>query len=278
MLKINEPLDVAPFLEWAARREHVLEVEYSDKSREGEGGLERLLEEIGWDDPSGRKRMYRWRHENKGGRVERAFVENALHRAGYLFEDVYPDLGSMPELPTGPSTRLMTDEQVVAAHTVYVKAKLTQVSLAELIWERYGYASASSCAKALVDAFRSLGLPARRCTSTTAEGKKCNGNPLAGEDCCYRHKPEWADKRRESALRRELRIWTIPDELLLEARVMREDWGMSWRGLGRALLDRTPFTSIDHLSKRLKCELAQLEEARPVLVYMPATSAWERAA
>lgn len=64
--------------------------------------LARVCKRVGWMGDSGQRRMYRYRRgmmesRRNGRRVvaqtagfERAVVEDALHRAGVLFEEVYP--------------------------------------------------------------------------------------------------------------------------------------------------------------------------------------------
>jgi hypothetical protein len=275
MHKIKEPIPVGPFLEWAARREQILGVQYNT-GREDEGGIERLLDECGWNNPAGHKRLYRWRYELVGGHVERATVEDALHHAGYLFTDIYPDLPE-PEVPVRwtrqqKQQRRMTDEQVIAAHTVYVRAKLTQTSLAELLYEKYGYANAWSCSIQLVKAFRSMGLPARRCTSTTHAGTRCERNPLQGMDVCALHDPARKGFWSEIAVARGGHPrFELPEDLLHRARIMREEWSMSWLSIARSLIPETPLTSVDHLAKRLG-----EETGRPV--YAMVGAGWEQVA
>jgi hypothetical protein len=283
MHKIREPLEVKPFLDWAARREQVLEVQYSDRAEDGKGGLHRLLEEIGWSDPSGHKRMYRWRHELRRGIVERATVEDALHHAGYLFSDVYPDV----ELPSSSTDRrytpqrLMTDDQVVAAHTVYVKAKLTMLEVANLLWEKYGYVSPTACRKALSVAFRALALPSRRCTATARSGEVCGGPPGSGLDVCLMHAEEGAAVMAFEMQRRggsEGR-WPVPEYVVAEARTMREEWGMPFTKIAACFIDDPGVlhTRADALARRLSRELERAPSAA-VYAFMPSTSAWERAA
>jgi hypothetical protein len=215
MHKIKEPIPVGPFLEWAARREQILGVQYNT-GREDEGGIERLLDECGWNNPAGHKRL--------------------------------------------------------AAHTVYVRAKLTQTSLAELLYEKYGYANAWSCSIQLVKAFRSMGLPARRCTSTTHAGTRCERNPLQGMDVCALHDPARKGFWSEIAVARGGHPrFELPEDLLHRARIMREEWSMSWLSIARSLSPETPLTSVDHLAKRLG-----EETGRPV--YAMVGAGWEQVA
>lgn len=284
MHKIQEPLEVKPFLDWAERREQVLEVQYSDRAEDGKGGLNRLLEEIGWSDPSGHKRMYRWRHELRRGIVERAFVEDALHHAGYLFSDVYPDAdppASTTDREYAPQRR-MTDEQVVAAHTVYIRAKLTMLELANLLWEKYGYRNPSACRKSLSVAFRSLALPARHCTATMNQGGPCTGSPASGLDTCLMHAS--ADMPQAEAFELQRRggsqgRWPVPARVVEEARTMHEQWGMPFRHIATQLLNEEGVlhTRADALAKRLARELAKPAPAA-VFAFVPSTSARMRAA
>lgn len=62
--------------------------------------------------------------------------------------------------PKGKYRRL-TDDQVRAAHTLYVGEKLSLRRLGSALYERFGYSSAQSCANSLHAAFKDLGLPRR---------------------------------------------------------------------------------------------------------------------
>jgi hypothetical protein len=55
--------------------------------------------------------------------------------------------------------RLMTDEQVRAAHVIYERRSLYLRDVAELLWRQYGYANRESCEVGLRNAFAVLGLP-----------------------------------------------------------------------------------------------------------------------
>jgi hypothetical protein len=202
-------------------------------------------------------------------------IEDALHRAGYLFEDVYPD---EPVLSLGreyKSQRLMTDEQVAAAHVVYVRAKLTMLEVATLVYEKYGYGSPHACRKALSVAFKAFGLPARACTATATKGGSCVAPAASGSDMCLMHaKLETHEEAFERTRREGSRShWPVPESVLLEVRVMHDEWGMSFRKIAAQLLDEMPHGTVDGLAKRLAMELK-----RPRPVYAMVGAGWEQVA
>jgi len=157
---------------------------------------DQLLYEIGWEPAMGERKLFRWINDEHRTHIERAVVEDALHHAGVELYDIYPDLeppgqgrdaycptcradvyatdsgcpwcenpvldqrpiGSRPRLGQG---RKMTDQQVRAAHVIYQQTGLSVRRLAELLYERHGYKSASACATSLNKAFVSLGLERR---------------------------------------------------------------------------------------------------------------------
>lgn len=118
--------------------------------------------------------------------------------------------------------------KVRAAHRLYQEG-LSVRKVADLIWERFEFASAASCAQALHDAFTAEALPLRnridatvaaswkhgkarrrsrdrehvraqrvargeirdrRCAATTSSGRPCARFALADRDHCIAHEPE----------------------------------------------------------------------------------------
>lgn len=246
----REPIEVAPFLAWCDEREarirRDLDALPALAERFNDDATQRLVYDLGWDEINGMRRLHRWRHE-QSGLVERAIVEDALWHADVRFEDIYPDEDAAPAVRERPQQlihpRRMTDQQIIAAHTVYTRARLTTTEVAELIWRRYGYADADSCRLALQRAWRAMGLPMRRCAAISAGGQRCNRAPLRGSDKCVAH---------ARAL-----TWEIPRDLLDEARTAHLD-GASLAYISRQLLHRTPWTSPDSFARRL-AEAAQAE-------------------
>jgi len=55
----------------------------------------------------------------------------------------------------------LTDEQIRAAHLIYVKRRLSFRALGKLLYAQFGYKSPRSCANSLCDQFKRLGIPAR---------------------------------------------------------------------------------------------------------------------
>lgn len=202
----REPLPVAPFTAWAEGRIAAIRSEIgADYGRGGSNTgadmnyVERFMVEIGWDFHNGPRKLYRWMNPDQGdghsGVVERAEIEDALHRAGVLFSDLYPDLDADPQAlrdgycaacrrdvnttdgycpwcddvvldarPKYSHARLgqgrrMTDAQVRAAHVLYVQRGLYLRDVAGMLWRQYGYANLQSCEAGLRRAFRLLGLP-----------------------------------------------------------------------------------------------------------------------
>ncbi len=81
-------------------------------------------------------------------------------------------------------TGKLTDEELRAAHVVYVQAGLSLRGIASHLWERAGYASSSSCAQAIMQGFMRLGLPRRdrreaAIAAATKHGRRAGGN-MAG--------------------------------------------------------------------------------------------------
>lgn len=222
----------------------------------------------------GMRRLHRWTHELDDGLVSRAAIEDALHHASgarELVEELYPDLpdpepdddeqdrycpkcryvvsslhGRCPWCQSQVSpTRVyrtsrlgigakMTDKQIRAAHVLYTHG-LTLAQVAELLYQRYGYASNESCAGTLRRAWRIRGLPQRpreevtRATHTThgltagytttpeyhamltarrrailgtcqhikRDGTVCGLTCREGHDVCGYHTPESLQRRRE---------------------------------------------------------------------------------
>lgn len=65
-----------------------------------------------------------------------------------------------PELLEGRSNAKMTRRQVEAAYTLYQRGR-SMGEIAELIWRRFGYKDAKTCAGALAHSFKIAGFPAR---------------------------------------------------------------------------------------------------------------------
>jgi hypothetical protein len=262
----REPLPVGPFVDWCRHRIEGIRAEIgADYVKGGSGNaadmnyLERLMREIGWDPHNGPRRLYRWMNPDRGDRhsgiVERAEIEDALHCAGVPFDEVYPD-AAPPRLyqPRFGQSRRLTDAQVLAAHTIYVRERLVMTEVAELIWRQHGYASCGSCARSLVVAFQGLGLPTRRCEATTRAGVRCRKPPLSGRDVCTEHQAGIRPSHlggATSGRRQTEQTYVLPEELVAHARVMYVQWGMSFRRVGEALVAQTPLSSADYLSQRL---------------------------
>lgn len=77
--------------------------------------------------------------------------------------------------------RKLTDGQVRAAHTLYIERRLSLRDLGRLLWERFGYASAASCANSLSEAFIDLGLPRRDRIEATIEKSLRHGLARRGK-------------------------------------------------------------------------------------------------
>ncbi len=233
MTDLREPLDVAPFLAWCDRREQQIRRELDAWPaigvRQNISVQDRLVAELGWDISPGIRRLHRWRREVT--HVERATVEEALFHAGADFETLYPDLE-----PKGPGDRLgqgrlMTNDELRAAHVIYLRAQLSLRQLGDLLWERYGYANAASCASQIQRGFANLGLPRRtptegqhlthmthgltvggkvaplykrhvklgrhgQCSADRKDGERCPRAAQPGGDVCGYHQPDEIARRR----------------------------------------------------------------------------------
>lgn len=239
---LREPIPVGPFLWWCHRRvaeiERELDTIADDQGvHQDESPKRRLLFEIGWHGEYDMRRLYRWAHETRSGCVERGLVEDALHHAGADFYRVYwsvkPPKGKGGRLGLG---RRMTDEQVIAAHTVYARGKLTVREVAELIYERHGHATPEAADVALRTAWRSLGLPLRACVAVNEKtGLPCGNAPRSGHDHCHTHLGCG---------------WRVPDEMIYWARVLHGH-GQPFRVIAMVLLSQTPYTSVTWLADQL---------------------------
>jgi hypothetical protein len=237
---LREPLPVGPFLWWCHRRMEQIEREFDPLCRGGVAQSDavqgRLLLEIGWAGEWDSRRLYRWAFETSSGVVERGTVEDALDHAGVDFYRVYWSV--KPPTRNGGRWRVgrrMTDAQVVAAHVVYTRGKLTVREVAELIFERYGHASPGAADAALRLAWTRLGLPLRSCTGRKPNGDACGKAPQSGHDQCSQHLG---------------RGWRLPESLLTQARA-RHGQGESFIVLAVALQDQTPYRSAKWLAMQL---------------------------
>lgn len=196
--RYHEPIDVGPFLDWADRRMEQLRRDLDNlpavETREALPILVQFVGLLGWEEESGQRRLYRWRHDNVGGLAERADVEDALWNAGVPVDDIYPDLDAETDgdtrwcsacrddvvtdlvcpwcgtetqdrRPAGSIARLgqgrfMTDEQIRAAHALYQRG-LTGPQLGQMLYKQFGYSSPAICGRQLLKAFNLLGLPRR---------------------------------------------------------------------------------------------------------------------
>lgn len=262
--RLDAPIAVAPFVAWCDARMSRLRASLDTCPKiEGEhvGVMQRLLDEMRWENDAGEKLLWRWRNPHAGdghsGFAERARIEDALHYAGVDFAEVYPDA----QEPRRVRVRLgegrkMTDTQIVAAHTVYVRAKMTTTGLGAMLWQKYGHDSPAACGRALLTAFHGLGLPLRQCAATTREGMPCRRSPVAGSDVCTEHseapvRPSHlggtATARHTTASR-----FVLPDEMLQRARAMHEEEGMPFIAIARSFVDATPLSSAAYLSNLLR--------------------------
>jgi hypothetical protein len=241
----KEPLAVAPFLEWCDKRETQIRRDLDNlpglrsfKLNDDAGS--RLVMELGWDVESGQRRLRRWRHETLSGLIGREVIEEALFCAGVPFEEIYPDEPTPPRVAVrlGQGSR-MTQPQLVAAHTVYMRANMTMNDVAALIWQRYGYANPEAARHALTRGWRSLGLQVRRqCTQITADGERCDKAPLSGQEHCFKH-----DKKTQT--------WQMPRELTERARALHVEEGLTLNAIGALLVDETPWQTWKYAARRI---------------------------
>lgn len=241
----------------------------------------RLMVELGWDDAAGHRRLSRWRLDSVTGMGSRELIERALDHAGVPIEDLYPDLAvevgelrsgycqpckldvlttndlcpwcDEPVLSKRPRNshdrkgqgRKMTDEQIRAAHVIYQQQKLSYSDLAELLWQRFGYASKASCESGLRVGFKALGLPRRTklegsrhkntthglcvgdgrpseyyqmvtqrrrdkygtCSYVKRDGSRCEYINEPGTDTCGYHNPDKLEQRRQVVMKARAQYW-----------------------------------------------------------------------
>lgn len=250
----REPLPVAPFITWAEGRITRIRSDLGiDAPRGGSDNgadmnyVERFMAEIGWDSHNGPRKLHRWMHPEQGeghsGIVERAEIEDALHCAGVLFSDIYPDAPArLVVMRLGQGAR-MTEAQIIAAHTVYMRGRLTIDAVAALIWERYGYANQEAGRCAIRRGWYHLDLPRRQCVESTRTGERCRKHPMSGSDLCPKH-----DKTITFG-------WQPPPDLIERCRDMYMG-GFSFKAIGRVLILETPWTHHTYAAKRI-ADIAQ---------------------
>jgi hypothetical protein len=236
---LREPLPVGPFLWWCHWRMEQIEREFDPLYRGGPAQSDavqgRLLMEIGWTGEWDSRRLYRWAFETPSGAVERGLVEDALDHAGVDFYGVYWSVKPPAWKGDRRRDRRMTDAQIVAAHVVYVKGKLSVRDLAEMLFARYGHASPEAADAALRLAWTRLGLPLRSCTGRKPNGEACRKAPRSGHDQCSQHLGSG---------------WRLPESLLEQARSLHEQ-GTPFIVLAAALQDQTPYRSPQWLAEQL---------------------------
>ncbi len=259
----RETIDPAPFLAWCDEHERQIEREINTcpAIKSDKGGKQfpwpadcsphrRLIFDLGWEPMSGGRRLLRWRSE---GQAQRSLIEDACLHVGVDFDRLYPDI---PHARLGPSrvglNRKMTDAQVLAAHALYTRRMMTMGELANLIWQRFGYASPDACRTSLGHSFRVLGLPARRCGAPTTSGALCGAPPLRGEAHCPEHLATW-EGARPSAIAKQAQQrqgYEPSPELVAEVRE-RHTRGEPLLYIARDVLDRTPLRSAKRFAQTL---------------------------
>jgi hypothetical protein len=255
---MQNPIPTTQFISWFDQRAQEImrgadPYRYPTHTQREQYAKHRVLVNLGWDDEagSGARRVIRWRNDSLTGMVERAQIEDALHRAGVRFYDVYPDL-EIKDRGSGIGDRvgqgrLLTDRQVEAAHVLYVRQKMTGKTLAALLWERFGYASQESCRRALLKAFKKLALPLRECAAITLDGGRCGKVPAHGSDHCVKHGE--SDPRR-----------FVVDPVAKEQVRGLVEGGSSFWGACRELEDVLPWSG-RNAAKNAAVKLARIAEA-----------------
>jgi hypothetical protein len=207
-------LDATPFVAWFDREA---------VNQDGQAAVLRLL---GWNADAGARKVYRWRN---GNRCEDPLgLLDAMHQYGVDFFSVFDahfraetatecrwdagyeriraqllDEGEpadetegavwryrvRPGKPTGVYGK-MTESEVRSAHLIYVNTGLSLRKLGALLWERFGYKSANSCANSLSQSFKLYGLPARDRIEATISASTRHGlaprRARASKDPAYR--------------------------------------------------------------------------------------------
>lgn len=200
-------LDPGPFREWCAKRLMPESGEWSPEI----GGLAGLLttDELAAQLGIGTRRLYAWRSEAEA--LDRDAVEDALHRAGYALDEIYPDVPSAPEpkrggVPAGYGSYL-GDEEILALHRLHMRG-ISIAELARRIYRKAGYRSAEAAKYGIRTGFRRLGLEIKRrpphrltllppqCIERASNGARCKSFPVRGTDRCWSHtNPEEAHSR-----------------------------------------------------------------------------------
>lgn len=205
-------LDPQPFRDWCEKRLMTDLAPHCDEvgSLAGRVTAEQLAERMGIDD----RRLYAWREENVW--LDRDRLEDALHRAGYSIEDIYPDLPPLPEEKPahggwGPEPgrgSLLSDENVLALHRLHIEGGVSIRELARRIYRKAGYASWEAAMHGIRRGFRRLGLEAQRrhptelairprlCVDQKSNGEPCEAFAVTGRDRCWPHENREIAKQR----------------------------------------------------------------------------------
>lgn len=204
-------LDPGPFRAWCEKRllPKAKDWKHGVGELAGRVTVAELAEQLGIDE----RRLTAWRGENRT--LDRDYVEDALHRAGVAFRDVYPDLPEVRLRGSGPQhmpgyRSLLSDSQVRELHALHRRGVPVK-ALAERVWVRAGYASWQSAEWGIRAGFRRLDLPiirrrgvflrGRQCRAERTEGGRCGQFVLSGSDFCWHHHPATRDAALELAER-----------------------------------------------------------------------------
>ena len=85
-------IELRPFLEWCDAREAQHKRALALQGASVTGARTLLLNDLGWSDEAGARRLYRWQREKVEPLADRDVIEDALDAAGVGFWEVYPNL------------------------------------------------------------------------------------------------------------------------------------------------------------------------------------------
>lgn len=206
-------LDPAPFREWCNSLLAPKPEEWTHTLGElaGKATADVLAVRLGIDG----RRLYAWRFENR--HLDRDMVEDALHRAGYALDDVYPDLdlGGVRERNRGGvlpgTTGRLRDPHLEVLHRLHIERGMSIREMARRLWRGLGYASEDAADFAIRKGWKRLRLEVRRRPSISdavgrckgrkstypEKGRLCRERAMVDSEFCREHDPA----RRNEVLR-----------------------------------------------------------------------------
>jgi hypothetical protein len=178
--------------------------------------------------------------------------------------------------------RKLTDEQVLAAHRIYMRLGVGTPELGRMLFEKLGYKNAHTCGEQLRHAFETLNLERRArgrhspqqlqrkaeqaqrrksrrrtapCSASCEDGSRCSHRAKPGLDVCHWHQPHVMAINAQRL--RDIKAAAPPlgpmfsAEQMTAARAMHERWGMSMTQIAQTMLADLRINSLDNAARIL---------------------------